>query len=517
MEASQTDSFHSELLASLEASGATTAPDAYRIERALKESDFEKTQLVYIRTLDGGELGPYVRKLIDKQAGLGGTYRLLMDAQLKGKRLQHIPRIVRLNEGEEVDGGQTLEVVMEYVNGPSVREIVEIGAREQGHTTAGRLLPSVCDAVSELHEQLGSPVIHRDLTPSNIICPEGNLQNPVLIDFAISRAWSPEAESDTTHFGTRAYAPPEQFGFGQTDVRSDIYALGMLAFFCLTGRDPHPADRTVSFYDLDIPEPWRRVIEKACELDPAKRYENVRQLRRACEEAASECGSAHIAQVTARMREGAAAAQAPERELEQTSTTYEKCDSESGFDNVAQTRNDDGADAAPRETTDSRVVPTFAGIESNPSANQSAANVATASPNKSHTSDPAPSKNAESGSAQLTKAKDNPSRPEKRPRFFTFRNILVLAGCAIFIAACVYDFFDPSLNIRASFATNLFSFLIWGPSIMLTIGFVFLDKRWLFANVPWFKERTRGRVWRDAFLALLVTTLMWLAVIAIWD
>ncbi len=442
MEASQTDSFHSELLASLEASGATTAPDAYRIECVLKESDFEKTQIVYIRTLDGGELGPYVRKLIDKQAGLGGTYRLLMDAQLEGKRLQHIPRIVRLNEGEKADGGQTLEVVMEYVNGPSVREIVEIGTREQGPATAGRLLPSVCDAVSELHEQLGSPVIHRDLTPSNIICPEGNLQNPVLIDFAISRAWSPEAESDTTHFGTRAYAPPEQFGFGQTDVRSDIYALGMLAFFCLTGRDPHPADRTVSFYDPDIPEPWRRVIEKACELDPAKRYENVRQLRRACEEAASECSS---------------------------------------------------------------------------SAAQGAAKVATADPNKSHTSDPASSKNAESGSAQPTKARNNPSRPKKKPRFFTFRNILVLAGCAIFIAACVYDFFDPSLNIRASFATNLFSFLIWGPSIILTIGFVFLDKRWLFANVPWFRERTRRRVWRDAFLALLATTLMWLAVIAIWD
>lgn len=109
MEPTQTDSLHDELLASLKASGATTAPDAYRIERVLKESDFEKTQLVYIRTLDGGELGPYVRKLINKEKGLGGTYRLLMDAQARGKRLHHIPRIIRLDEGEE-----TLEVVMEY-------------------------------------------------------------------------------------------------------------------------------------------------------------------------------------------------------------------------------------------------------------------------------------------------------------------------------------------------------------------------------------------------------------------
>lgn len=62
----------------------------------------------------------------------------------------------------------------------------------------------------------------------------------VIIDLGIARVWRDGADADTVKFGTRSYAPPEQFGFGQTSVRSDIYALGALLFFCLTGTDPKP-------------------------------------------------------------------------------------------------------------------------------------------------------------------------------------------------------------------------------------------------------------------------------------
>ena len=71
---------------------------------------------------------------------------------------------------------------------------------------------------------------------------------PVLIDFGIARVWREGEEADTTHFGTRSYAPPEQYGFGQTDVRSDVYALGMLNVSSrLTGREATPADRECDF------------------------------------------------------------------------------------------------------------------------------------------------------------------------------------------------------------------------------------------------------------------------------
>lgn len=508
MEASQTDSLHDELLASLKASGATTAPDAYRIERILKESDFEKTQLVYIRTLDGGELGPYVRKLINKEKGLGGTYRLLMDAQARGKRLQHVPRIVRLNEGEE-----TLEVVMEYVGGPSVREIAEVGSLGNGPALASRLMPAVCDAVLDLHEQLGSPVIHRDLTPNNIICPEGNVQNPVLIDFAISRAWSADAQSDTTHFGTRAYAPPEQFGFGQTDVRSDVYALGMLAFFCLTGRDPYPADRTVGFRDPAVPEVWRKVIEKACELDPVKRYENVRQLRLACEEAVSEFGAnapatredaANRRNTDASIaREGFPAIPPREKDAGDPPRHSAQCGLNAHDDNVVGNYEEDVWRTAGNDAAEATPLASF---DAQPAQLQP-----TAEPLRSASGTPGTNATTpESRSVSGTRPAQRPA-----PRFFTVWNDIVLATVAICIAACVYDFVDPSLRIQGSFATNLFGYLVWLPCAFLIAGFILLDKRWLYANVAWFKRRTRLRMWRDIILAYAAITTVWFAIIAI--
>ena len=292
MDKPQADSFHEELTAHLEASGVDSAPDAYRVEQVLKTSPYETTELVYVRTLDGGELGPYVRKKIRKAEGLGNTYQLLLSAQAGGAKLCHVPRIIRCEEKAE-----HLEVLMEYVQGPTVREMAQIRGAEGSLSLASELMPALCDAVSELHEALGVPVIHRDLTPGNVICPNGNPQGPVLIDFAIARAWRADAETDTSYFGTRSYAPPEQFGFGQTDVRTDVYALGMLAFFCLTGRDPYPEDRRIGFRDEAVPEAWRAVIEKACALDPDERYASTRQLRCAFEEAAQTTSAAQQAAI----------------------------------------------------------------------------------------------------------------------------------------------------------------------------------------------------------------------------
>lgn len=223
-----TDGLHGALEARLAASGVESASDAYRVERVLKCTPAELTQLVYLRRIDGGELGPYVRKLIDPASGIGGAYRLLADAQAAGKRFRQLPRLVSVGER-----AGKLEVVMEHVNGATLREVIGAARPEDRASLAALLAPALCDAATELHEGLASTVVHRDLTPGNVICPEADPSVPVLIDLGIAREWREGAETDTTHFGTRAYAPPEQFGFGQTDVRSDVYALGMLCFFCL--------------------------------------------------------------------------------------------------------------------------------------------------------------------------------------------------------------------------------------------------------------------------------------------
>lgn len=278
MTTSSTDGLHDELSAHLGSLGDAPASSAgaYRVERVLKESPSEVTQLAWLREEGGGELGPFVRKLIVAGAGLGGAYRELFEAERSGRHFRHLPRLLDVRE----EAGW-LVVVMEYIPGATLGEVIRATDPAQRPVLAARLIPVICDAVSELHEAFDSPIIHRDLTPANIVCPEGDPTSPILIDLGIARSWREDATSDTTHFGTRAYAPPEQFGFGQTDVRSDVYALGMLALFCLLGRDPLPDDRNRGFALPGVPEPWRAVVSRACALDPAERHATARELGQA--------------------------------------------------------------------------------------------------------------------------------------------------------------------------------------------------------------------------------------------
>lgn len=278
MTTSSTDALHDELSAHLGTLGDVPASSAgaYRVERVLKESPSEVTQLAWLRAEGGGELGPFVRKLIVAGAGLGGAYRELFEAERSGRHFRHLPRLLDVRE----EAGR-LVVVMEYIPGATLAEVIRAADPAQRPGLAARLMPVICDAVSELHEAFDSPIIHRDLTPANIVCPEGDPTFPILIDLGIARSWREDAMSDTTHFGTRAYAPPEQFGFGQTDVRSDVYALGMLTLFCLLGRDPLPDDRNRGFALPGAPEPWRAVVSRACALDPTERYATARELGQA--------------------------------------------------------------------------------------------------------------------------------------------------------------------------------------------------------------------------------------------
>ncbi len=299
MDIETTDDIHEQLK---DVFGAATSPsasaDAYRVERTLKRTPAEVTELVWLRTAAGTELGPYVRKVISQGSGLGCAYVELFGLQRQGMRFCQLPRIVDCREN-----GGSLEVLLEYVKGRTLAQVVADASPGNRDTLARELVPAICDAVSELHGALESPLVHRDLTPSNVICPDVRPCSaasprpavrsrsaasprsasrsccPVLIDFGIARVWREGEEADTTHFGTRSYAPPEQYGFGQTDVRSDVYALGMLTFFCLTGREATPADRECGFACAEVSPAWRSVITKATFLDPDGRYQSVAEMR----------------------------------------------------------------------------------------------------------------------------------------------------------------------------------------------------------------------------------------------
>ena len=256
--------------------------ECYRVESVLKESEFETTQRVMFVGANGVEQGPFIRKYIARDSGLGSAYERVFEAQRQGRRFLYIPRIA-----DCYTLGEALVVIMEYVQGETLQDVVY--RCDPSMQLAADIFPRLCDAVLELHEGFGAPLIHRDLKPSNIMVSCGGLS---LIDLGIAREYKGDATTDTHHFGTRAYAPPEQFGFGQTTVRSDVYALGMILYFCLVEQTPDAAVRERGFLDPRIPDPVRLVLLRATEFDPALRYESVRELKRAFCSAVRACGFA---------------------------------------------------------------------------------------------------------------------------------------------------------------------------------------------------------------------------------
>lgn len=280
--------------------GAHSSTAPYRIDRVLKSGPAETTQVVYYRGADGRELGPFIRKLIALDAGRGQAYERLYQAQRDGTRFTHLPRIMSVGAR-----GADLEVVMELVVGETLDELVHrVGGSPE---LACRVFPALCDAVAELHGGFEPPIIHRDLKPSNIIVarydaggdggPDRRLdaRPPMvtLIDFGIARTWRAGAGRDTFQMGTAGYAPPEQFGFGQTDVRSDVYALGRILLFCLLGEEPGPS--AIADVARVAPAEMVEVARVATSLDPARRFVSARVLRRAFLGAAGDVGATDVA------------------------------------------------------------------------------------------------------------------------------------------------------------------------------------------------------------------------------
>jgi hypothetical protein len=117
-------------------------------------------------------------------------------------------------------------------------------------------------------------VIHRDIKPQNLIVDKMGALH--LIDFGISRNYDRAAAADTVCFGTKDFAPPEQYGFAQTDTRTDIFSLGVLLGWMLT----HNSERKNICRNIRNRR-LRRIVETCTAFAPDKRYRSVAQVKKA--------------------------------------------------------------------------------------------------------------------------------------------------------------------------------------------------------------------------------------------
>ncbi len=211
----------------------------YEEVRLIKQS--EKSTVHLVREKAGTQL--MIRKVL---AGSHSVY----------EKLQEYPHPYLPKIYEVILSDDTTTVIEEYIEGESPdRE----GLTEKQFKGIVREL---CDVLEFLH---GKGIIHRDIKPSNILLDKGG--HVRLIDFDAARMKKAEQMQDTELLGTRGYAPPEQYGFSQTDERADIYALG------------------VTLDNILGENVWKKhyqnILSKCTNLDPDKRYRTVRQVKSA--------------------------------------------------------------------------------------------------------------------------------------------------------------------------------------------------------------------------------------------
>ncbi len=217
-------------------------------------------------------------------------------------KLSHWNTIEVFDYGRTEDG--TFYYVMEYLPGMSLADLVE----KHGPLPPSRaihLLMQTCDALSEAH---GRGLIHRDLKPGNLYSAQrgGYYDVAKLLDFGLAKPISTDNQpvhltQEGSITGSPLYMAPEQaLGDSEPDERSDIYSLGAVAYFMLTGRPPFEGDRAIkiilshahdavvppSRLRADLPLDIEQVILRCLAKNPAERYGSAAALR----EALGECG-----------------------------------------------------------------------------------------------------------------------------------------------------------------------------------------------------------------------------------
>lgn len=180
------------------------------------------------------------------------------------RKLVHpaIPKFVEIVSSDTI-----ICVVREYIEGITLDTLRQKRDLTEQEVTAFGV--SLCDILDYLHRQT-PPVIHRDLKPQNIVL--GSNGRVMLIDFGISRNYNNGREADTVVAGTKGFAAPEQYGFSQTDCRSDLFSLGIVLNYLLTGSAIVDAD--------GLPEgALKRAILGCVEFSPRDRFSDAQTVR----------------------------------------------------------------------------------------------------------------------------------------------------------------------------------------------------------------------------------------------
>jgi len=250
----------------------------YQVVAAINEP--HKVYLVQHR--DSGRF--YVKKILD-------VYSADVYKDLQAHPIPGIPRII-----DSWEEDRHLVIIEEYISGVTLRDMIESTSSPAADTDLrevltveriGRYMSDLCEILERLHEH-NPPLIHRDIKPSNIIIT--SCGNVMLLDFNAARFYSgePGRESDTRLLGTKGYAAPEQYGFGESSPQTDLYSIGRVLQECVdvlpkTDIDSgnHIGRQKSASEKITDPHTFDSVIQKCTQMTPSKRYSSAAALKNA--------------------------------------------------------------------------------------------------------------------------------------------------------------------------------------------------------------------------------------------
>ena len=218
------------------------------------------------QTQDRGERAT-ARKLFEQEAQL-----------LRNLDHVNIPQIAGFFE----ENGRAC-LVMEFIWGESLEKRLEAANAPLLETDVLKWAIQLSEALDYLHARQ-PPIIFRDMKPSNVMVTNAGLVK--LIDFGIARTYKVGKKRDTVAMGSENYAAPEQWGKGQTDARSDVYALGATMYHLLANMAPTPAflpsePLPLRNYNGALSVGTVNLIEKAMDRERSNRFQSASEMREA--------------------------------------------------------------------------------------------------------------------------------------------------------------------------------------------------------------------------------------------
>lgn len=266
-----------EVMATADVYPGAVIEDRYVIEKELGRGGMGRVYLATDRVL--GE--PVAIKMLNAEIlnQPGAAQRLIQEIKI-ARKITH-PNVVKVYEISTFRGGRF--ITMEYVNGVSLHRILE----STGAFPLKVWLKMAIQIVQGLNAAHKMGIVHRDLKPQNILLTrDGTIK---ILDFGIARAIDQtDLTQSGTIFGSPKYMSPEQIQGAKVDTRSDLYSLGIMFYYMLTGAEPFKGDSVKAILAKqlfepppkmrtlrpDIPEPVEKFVSQLLEKNPENRFQN---------------------------------------------------------------------------------------------------------------------------------------------------------------------------------------------------------------------------------------------------